>query len=394
MALKSVRRAGNLDIDVVEAARQRLINTFSNGLPVYVSISGGKDSVVLAHLVWQLIREGKVDPKQVIVVYIDEEAVFDSLLEVVETWRRRFLLEGIADFRWYALEFRHFSNYNHLEDNDESFFCWDREKRDVWIREKPSHAITYHPEFRDREDTYQEFMNRINRDGIQVAGLRTEESHRRNIAMSARLTNNRQMMKPIFDWSTNDVWRYIRDHDLEFPSAYIDLYRCGMTKRELRLSMFFASTVSKRMMMINQFIPGFMEKVTRREPNAYLAALYWDTEMFTKASVGDSRRKPEKEGATGVEEGPANVDPLDYWRKQAIALIRSYDGDTTLGRGVRFKTAQRIVLEVGDGLEVKDWRELYSRLKAGDADGRFLQAIYLSAMIKRTSESGATGTWK
>ena len=35
-------------IDVVEAAKMRIRNVFRNGLPVYMSFSGGKDSLVMA----------------------------------------------------------------------------------------------------------------------------------------------------------------------------------------------------------------------------------------------------------------------------------------------------------------------------------------------------------
>ena len=35
----------NLGIDVLEAAKLRIKNAFSNGLKIYLSVSGGKDSI-------------------------------------------------------------------------------------------------------------------------------------------------------------------------------------------------------------------------------------------------------------------------------------------------------------------------------------------------------------
>lgn len=67
------------DIDVVTAAQRRIINVFNNGLPVYMSFSGGKDSLVLSHLVLQLIQQGKINPAQLIVQFIDEEAIFPCI---------------------------------------------------------------------------------------------------------------------------------------------------------------------------------------------------------------------------------------------------------------------------------------------------------------------------
>lgn len=81
-------------IDVLTAARKRILNVFANGLPVYMSFSGGKDSLCLAHLTLSLIQEGKIDPSQLTVQFIDEEAIFDCIEDMVKKWRKKFLLVG------------------------------------------------------------------------------------------------------------------------------------------------------------------------------------------------------------------------------------------------------------------------------------------------------------
>ena len=59
-------------MDVVQAARLRIRNVFSNGVPVYMSFSAGKDSLCMSHLVYDQIRRGRIDASQLIVVFIDE----------------------------------------------------------------------------------------------------------------------------------------------------------------------------------------------------------------------------------------------------------------------------------------------------------------------------------
>ena len=71
-------------IDVVEAAKIRIRNVFGNGLPVYMSFSGGKDSLCLSNLVLRLIQEGQIDPAQLTVQFIDEEAIFPCMEEKVK----------------------------------------------------------------------------------------------------------------------------------------------------------------------------------------------------------------------------------------------------------------------------------------------------------------------
>ena len=100
-------------IDVVTAARQRILNTFANGVPVYMSFSAGKDSLCMAHLVYSLIRSGAINAKQLIVIFIDEEAIYDSMYQMAVRWRKRFLSVG-AEFRWYCLPVRQSSILHYL----------------------------------------------------------------------------------------------------------------------------------------------------------------------------------------------------------------------------------------------------------------------------------------
>ena len=95
MAVKRV--ASN--VDIVTAARQRIKNVFSNGVPVYMSFSGGKDSLCLADLTLKLIQAGEIDPALLTVLFIDEEAIFDCIEETAKAWRKKFLLAG-AKFQW------------------------------------------------------------------------------------------------------------------------------------------------------------------------------------------------------------------------------------------------------------------------------------------------------
>jgi len=99
MAVKRI----SSDIDVVTAARQRIKNVFSNGVPVYLSFSGGKDSIVLADLTYKLIQAGEINPSQLTVLFVDEEAIFDSIEATTKAWRKKFLLAG-AKFRGQAFQ--------------------------------------------------------------------------------------------------------------------------------------------------------------------------------------------------------------------------------------------------------------------------------------------------
>ena len=75
----------------MQAARQRIINAFSNGTKVYLSCSGGKDSIVMMDITYKLILEGKINPAQLEAIFIDEESMYDDVIDIVKIWRKRFL---------------------------------------------------------------------------------------------------------------------------------------------------------------------------------------------------------------------------------------------------------------------------------------------------------------
>ena len=52
-----------LEEDVVTMAKKRIVSLFESGVDVSLSFSGGKDSIVLADIVYKLILRGKINPE-------------------------------------------------------------------------------------------------------------------------------------------------------------------------------------------------------------------------------------------------------------------------------------------------------------------------------------------
>ena len=225
-------------MDVVQAARLRIRNVFSNGVPVYMSFSAGKDSLCMSHLVYDQIRQGRIDASQLIVVFIDEEALYPSMEAMTMRWRKRFLSVG-AQFRWYCLPLKQISVLRQLQ-NSESWITWEPGKEDCWVRTPPPWAIRSCPYLEYvGQMTYQDFLTKITRDGIQMTGVRASESVQRLQYIARMKTekdglSSRNAVAPIYDWKDNDIWLYIKEHDLDFPEAYMDLYRVGTPKPHRR----------------------------------------------------------------------------------------------------------------------------------------------------------------
>lgn len=355
-------------MNVVEAARQRITNVFSNGVKVYLAFSGGKDTLCMCHIIWDLAVNGKINPKLLTVVFIDEEALYPSMFDMAIEWRKKFLKLG-AEFRWYCLPVYQMSMLHHLAD-DESWITWEPGKEDVWMRDAPPWAILRDPALEYVGQTnYQGFLPKVCMDGLMLIGVRGSESVQRvkylaTVKMTEGNTTGHNVIYPIYDWKDDDVWLYIKEHRLHFPSAYMDLYSVGVKKHSLRLCNFFASESIAGLRYIAETDPVLWDKIQKREPNAYLALLYWDSEMFHR-----STRKRAK-----LEEGQEQKDYNDLCKEILFRHPEKY-----------FHTPQRLKLAESykklyikgySFMKPKHFKKMYEAIMAGDPKKRSLRAIY------------------
>ena len=363
------------DINVVEAANKRIKNAFDTGLDLAFSISGGKDSIVLAEIILGLLKKKEIDPKRLEVNFIDEEAMFDDVIEIVKKLRKRFMLFGVK-FNWYCIQVLHFNCLDRLSAG-ETYICWDEEAKGRWVREMPEFAIQDDPLLKKREENYQSFLTRKDSGKISIIGLRTAESVQRKTALATMFKNSppgsinpkRASFYPIFDWKDWDVWRFIKERKLDFPITYMRLYETGTPRSRMRISQFFSVDTAKVLVKLSEYDDGLMERVERRHPNAYIAALYWDSEMFRRSTP--SRRKNEE----GEE--------VNY--KEKIFEIYRNPEKHVQSKG-DFKTwthTRRRFAYLYGMMEESDFRNWYNMIIGGDPKRRTLRGIMTKIWSRR-----------
>lgn len=362
MAIKRIEGSMN----VLEAAKQRLRNVFKNKAKVYMSFSAGKDSLCMAHLVYSLILSGEADPKLLTVIFIDEEAIYPSMEELTLKWRKRFLAVG-AEFRWYCLPVRQVSILHHLQNNEE-WITWEPGKEAVWCRQPPLFAITRSPYLEyPGQMNYQTFVQTITKDGISLIGVRAAESLQRaqyiaRMNMGADGITGFNAIYPIYDWKDTDVWRYITDNHLDFPKAYLDLYRVGVIRNRLRLSNFFAAESIAGLRYIAETDPKLWESIERREPNAYLTLLYWDSEMFKRST----RTRTQMEGESNKDykalcKKVIFDEPKEHFPPSAENVWRTY---------------RSFYIKFDGMMQMHHYKRMYEAIIAGDPKLRTLRALY------------------
>lgn len=122
---------------------------------------------------------------------------------------------------------------------------------------------------------------------------------------------------------------------------------------------------------MNEYYPDLMERIIRREPNAYLAALYWDSEMFGRRS--HTRRKTEGTEIT----------------KDYKAILTEMFSDmpryfTTPNKLKVAKTYRSLFIKIGLFATDKDYQKMYEALMKGDPKLRSFRALY-QIIYSRTS---------
>ena len=355
-------------MNVVEAAMHRITNVFSNGVKVYLAFSGGKDTLCLCGMIYELAMAGKIDLHQMTVCFIDEESIYPSMLEMTQEWRKRFMRMG-AQYRWYCLPVKQVSMLHQLQD-DESWITWEPGKEDVWMRQAPPYAILRDPALEYAgQMNYQTFLPKVSKDGLMLVGVRAAESVQRlkylsMVNMTAGNTTGNNLIYPIYDWKDSDVWLYIKEHKLHFPQSYIDLYRVGVNKHHLRLCNFFGAESIAGLRWVAETDPDLWNKILRREPNAYLALLYWDSEMFKR-----STRKRAK-----LEE---DQDKKDYKALCKHMLFEAPDQYfTTKARKDMARSYKQLYIKGFSFMTERHFKKMYEAMHAGVSNETATPEIY------------------
>lgn len=355
-------------MNVLDAAKLRIRNVFRNGCKVYLSFSSGKDSLALSSLTYDLAVAGEIDPKRLTVIFIDEEGLYPSMVEAALRWRQKFLSIG-ADFLWFCLPFKQVSVINRLSAS-ESWITWEPGKEDVWMRDPPPFAIRQSPVLEyPGQMNYQTFCRAAFADGIQMIGLRTSESLTRLQAVARMDMNHIRpggAFYPIYDWKDSDIWLYIRERDLPFPEIYMRLYEAGVSRRQLRLCCFFGDMSTQGLRWVAETDHELWERIERREPNAYLVLLYWDSEMFRRSS----RKRRELEADEAPKDYRAMCEDLLFLHPERYTIAEDTKKKLGLWRRLFIKSY---------GIATDDqYRRMYEGVLYGDPKLRVYRILFSS----------------
>lgn len=277
-----------LEINVLEAAQERIRFTFDNFEQVYVSFSAGKDSTVMLHLVAdEAMRRGR----KFGLMLVDLEAQYQLTIQHAERMFRE--LENIIEPFWVSLPL---SLRNAVSVYEPKWTCWQPDRKDTWIRTPPEIAITnpeHFPFFKYGME-FEEFVPAFGEWYAQgktcacLVGIRSDESLNRyrtiasrtktkfkNLPWTSKVTTNVFNVYPIYDWKTEDLWTW---HGKNPGKAHNELYDrmhlAGLTPSQMRICQPYGDDQRRGLWLFHLIEPQTWAKIVYRVNGANGGSLY------------------------------------------------------------------------------------------------------------------------
>ncbi|ALY09533.1 PAPs reductase [Arthrobacter phage Salgado] len=262
--------------DVYSEAKKRIHHIYDISDEVVVSFSGGKDSLVVLHLVKEVAQERGLE--KVKVSFYDEELIPDTVINFVDHYRQ----QPWVDMQWWAVPMK---SEKFILGDVRNYVQWDPNRPHV--RPIPEHAITAEDlKLPPKTMVPQYMMEQLITKGIpgKVAilnGIRASESMTRLRASINKLNENYinkgkfpnvVFCKPIFDWSEDDVFKYFYDNGI----SYCPLYDAqAIVGGGLRVSTPLHSQSAKRIGNWRELDPDFYDRIMDVFPEMEVQERYY-----------------------------------------------------------------------------------------------------------------------
>lgn len=275
-----------LDINVVEAARQRIRHVYDTFDTVCVQVSGGKDSTAALLLAKEVHEERDLGPVKVI--FRDEEMVSPVLVDYLE-WLRE---QPWVDMEWYCMPQ---GQEIWVLGQREYVLLWSkmREEEGRLVRPIPPYAITAEHFGLTRDEAPPESIDYYTMQGkvgqvAFVTGVRAAESMIRYRSCVQKLSENYivrpyrlkksvplRFAKVIYDWSIDDCFKFIsEEHDFPY-CEYYDF--AAITKSNTRVGIPLHAVPIRRIGDVVATEPEFYDRLVECFPQIDAQRRWWSS---------------------------------------------------------------------------------------------------------------------
>lgn len=321
-----------VDENVYESSKNRIRYLYKRFDHIVVSFSGGKDSTAVLNLTIEVARE--LNRLPVRALFVDEEAIHPTTVEYVERVRTN----PDVQLEWYCLPVKH---RNACSNEQPYWYCWNPDERELWVRELPNGAITEHPQF-EFGQSFQDWMPRIFPNDMGtvcvLTGIRTQESLRRYRVIAGKKNDsfvnakaeykNTYRAHPIYDWSSEDVWKLVELKELDYNRTYDIFNKTKLYNKLLtqRVCPPFGEEPLRGLWVYAECFPEMWHKMLHRVKGVATAWRYANTELYSNWSKPDNQTW--KQYATMIIETYAEPEYRDLIRENINYLIKLHYSKT------------------------------------------------------------------
>lgn len=280
-----------LGIDTLTAARQRIADTFEQFPRVYCSLSAGKDSTVMMHLI---ADEARRVGRTFGVLLIDLEGQYKLTIDHAEAMLDEYA-DVIDEEHWVCLPM---SLRNAVSVYEPKWQCWDPDREEAWIRRPPNRAgavtdPTTYPffhrgmEFEDFMVLFGDHYGRGEKTACLV-GIRADESLNRfrTIASTrkttwggrqwtSKVTDDTYNVYPIYDMTVQDIWTYHgKNPEKRHNELYDRMHLAGLKPSQMRICQPYGDDQRRGLWLFHLIEPETWARVVARVNGANGGALY------------------------------------------------------------------------------------------------------------------------
>lgn len=142
------------------------------------------------------------------------------------------------------------------------------------------------------------------------------------------------------------------------------LYEAGVRKNALRLCAFFGDCGTQGLRWIAETDADLWDRIQKREPNAYLVLLYWDSEMFRRST----KKRRDLEAGTEKKDYKALCKDILFLHPEKYTIAKDTKAHLDMWRGMFIKT-------YGIAMD-KHYKTMYEGLLYGDPKMRVLRILW------------------
>lgn len=345
-----------VNINVYEAAQERLKFIFEHFENVLVAFSGGKDSGVCLNLVYDYAKEHDMIDK-VSMYHLDYEAQYQMTTDyVTETF------EQFSDINRFWLCLPIGAQCACRMDSDR-WIPWEKSKQDLWVRQMPEYDFVVNEDNcmfdmnvgqmdYEVQDNFCKWFSEEHGSTAVVIGIRATESlNRYRTVSSQRRVNYYQNNKwttvindktvnvyPIYDWETQDVWVYNSRFMKPYNHLYDLYYQAGLSIDQMRVASPFCDSGIANLNLYKIIDPNNWGTMVGRVNGVNMASLYGNTTAMGWRNI----TKP----------------PQYTWKEYCLFLLSTLPESTRNHYLEKLKVSLKFWKEKGGALEDRTIQEL------------------------------------